>query len=413
MHCRIERCRICGNTELVEVLDLGIQALTGVFPRTRDEPVTRGPLKLVKCTGGGRACGLLQLEHSYDGSEMYGQNYGYRSGLNPSMVSHLQQKVSKILQWVTPARGDLILDIGSNDGTTLRAYPPGPYELVGIDPTGAKFREFYPAHVTLIPDFFSAQKVQDRFGAKKAGIITSFSMFYDLEDPQSFVRDIAEVLDENGVWVFEQSYMPTMLERNSYDTVCHEHLEYYALRQIQWLAQSAGLVLLDVELNDINGGSFSIVAGKRGGRFQPTPAVAALAAREAELQLETLEPYRQFAARTRQCREGLLDFLRRGGSSGRRVCGLGASTKGNVILQYCGIDERILPKIGEVNADKFGCVTPGSHIPIVSQDALLAEKPDYLLVLPWHFRAFFEGSEKLSGRRLVFPLPEVETVVVQ
>ena len=235
MFKKAEKCRICGNTRLQCVLDLGQQMLTGVFPRAKNANITMGPLRLVKCVGGDEVCGLLQLQHSYDLREMYGENYGYRSGLNASMVAHLHNKVKRILGQVQLNKGDLVVDIGSNDSTTLQAYPAGPV-CVGIDPTGVKFSNYYPAHIQLIPDFFSAAVLKERFPGKKAKVITSFSMLYDLEDPISFMREVHDVLADDGVWMFEQSYMPTMLETNSYDTVCHEHLEFYALRQIKWMA---------------------------------------------------------------------------------------------------------------------------------------------------------------------------------
>ena len=264
MYKKVEKCRICGNTHLEQVLDLGEQMLTGVFPREKGEKVTTGPLRLVKCTGTNDACGLLQLEHSYDLGEMYGENYGYRSGLNASMVAHLHNKVKRILGMVNLQAGDLVIDIGSNDSTTLQAYPANGAVLVGVDPTGVKFKTYYPQHIQLIPDFFSAELVQARFPNKKAKVVTSFSMFYDLEDPLGFMRQVHDVLAEDGIWVFEQSYMPTMLATNSYDTVCHEHLEFYALRQIQWMAERVGFRIKDVEFNDVNGGSFSVTVELRG-----------------------------------------------------------------------------------------------------------------------------------------------------
>ncbi|MBI3633461.1 MAG: methyltransferase, partial [Candidatus Vogelbacteria bacterium] len=230
---KVSKCRVCGNPELVLVVDLGEQYLTGVFPKVNNEAnLTKGPLRLVKCHGDEHCCGLLQLEHSYDLGEMYGENYGYRSGLNSSMVSHLHNKVRQIQSRVKLQQGDLVVDIGSNDGTTLSAYPKD-LQLVGIDPTGAKFSAYYPSHVSLIPDFFSAEVLTKHLPGKKAKVVTSFSMFYDLESPVDFARQVASVLDAvDGIWVFEQSYMPLMLERNSYDTICHEHLEYYGLEQI-------------------------------------------------------------------------------------------------------------------------------------------------------------------------------------
>jgi NDP-4-keto-2,6-dideoxyhexose 3-C-methyltransferase len=403
---KVEKCRICGNTNLQCVLDLGEQMLTGVFPRAKNVKVTTGPLRLVKCLGDHKVCGLLQLEHSYDSGEMYGENYGYRSGLNPSMVTHLHNKVKRILGQIELSKGDLVVDIGSNDSTTLQAYPIGPV-FVGIDPTGIKFSSYYPAHIHLIPDFFSAGVLRERFPGKKAKVITSFSMLYDLEAPISFMRQVHEVLADDGIWMFEQSYMPTMLETNSYDTVCHEHLEFYALRQIKWMADRVGFRILDVEFNDVNGGSFSVIVSKAGGDSSVLPAVQKILDRELEMGLDTLAPYQAFAKRVAKSKCDLLEFIETARIEGKTVAALGASTKGNVLLQYCGLTVGDIPYIGEVNSDKFGSYAPGTWIPIIPETELLAMNPDYLIVLPWHFRKFFEENAKYSNCKLIFPLPEL------
>jgi NDP-4-keto-2,6-dideoxyhexose 3-C-methyltransferase len=410
MYRQISECRICKNTQLVEVLDLGVQTLTGVFPRTRAQEVTAGPLKLVKCTGDGDVCGLLQLQHTYDLGELYGENYGYRSGLNSSMVSHLHAKVRRILERVTLPDDALIVDIGANDSTTLQAYPTQGCTLVGVDPTGAKFKKFYPPHIQLIPDFFSAATIRQHFGDRKAAVITSFSMFYDLEQPMTFMKEIAEVLDDDGVWVLEQSYMPTMLQRNSYDTVCHEHLEYYALKQIKWMTDRLGLKIVDVEFNDINGGSFSLMVAKRASRHAESPQVDSILEHEAQAGLHTLEPFHNFAENVAASRAKLRAFLDESKRFGKTVCALGASTKGNVLLQYCKITEADITRVGEVNPDKYEAFTPGSLLPIVSEEDVLAMQPDYLLVLPWHFRSFFVEHPRYFGHNLVFPLPQLELV---
>jgi len=409
MHTSISRCRICGNTKLTPVLDLGEQVLTGVFPKTRDQRISKGPLRLLKCADELDCCGLLQLGESYDLAEMYGLNYGYRSGLNASMVRHLHGKVESLSKLVELCPGELVIDIGSNDSTTLQAYPHD-LTLVGIDPTGVKFHEYYPKHVQLIPDFFSSSLVKQRFPGRKAKVVTSFSMFYDLEDPMQFMREVHEILADDGIWVFEQSYMPTMLEMNSYDTACHEHLEYYALKQIKWMADRVGLVLLDVEFNDINGGSFSVTAGKAGTSAAPSPRIADVLRQEESDGLDTLAPYHAFAARVAATREALLAFVAQAASEGKTVAAIGASTKGNVLLQYCGLGTAQISAVGEVNKEKFGAYTPGTLLPIVPEKELLAQSPDYLLVLPWHFRRFFLESPAFEGRTLVFPLPTLEVV---
>jgi NDP-4-keto-2,6-dideoxyhexose 3-C-methyltransferase len=268
----VKSCRVCGNTNLIPVLNLGHQVLTGVFPKDKTQPITSGPLELVKCDEStpGKTCGLLQLRHSFEPEEMYGAGYGYQSGINQTMTKHLQSIVADNLQIASVQAGDIVLDIGANDGTLLKAYPHAGLSLLGIDPSAEKFRKFYPDHIKLVADFFTADNFRNVHGNKKAKIITSIAMFYDLESPLNFMRDIHSVLDENGIWVFEQSYLPTMIEMNAYDTVCHEHLEYYGLRQIQWMTQKIGFRILKVELNFINGGSFRIVVTPNNSKLQTT-----------------------------------------------------------------------------------------------------------------------------------------------
>ena len=408
----ISSCRICNNRQVVSLLHLGEQCLTGIFPKSPDEQITRGPLELVKCDGAD-ACGLVQLRHSYDSAEMYGADYGYRSSLNKSMVEHLRAKVAKLTAKVPPQPGDIVLDIGSNDGTLLSFYPPGP-TAVGMDPTAAKFRKYYEPHIEVIADFFSAANFKARFGAGKAKLITSIAMFYDLDEPMQFVAQVAEILDDDGIWHFEQSYLPSMLAANAYDTVCHEHVEYYALAQIKWMMDRCGLKIIAVELNDINGGSFAVTVAKASSRHrEDTAAVAAMLAMEASQGLHTLAPYQAFRERVFHHREALLALLAELSRQGASVLGYGASTKGNVILQFCGITTAQIPFIAEVNPDKFGRFTPGTHIPIISETEAHAMKPDCLLVMPWHFKANLvqrEAAYLQRGGKMIFPLPEIQVV---
>lgn len=410
MYSAINKCRICGNEDLIKVLDLGSQALTGVFPAYKDQTITRGPLQLVKCSELKDTCGLLQLAHSYDLKEMYGSNYGYRSGLNPSMVKHLHEKVARILNIVDLAGKPLVLDIGSNDGTTLSAYPAELCTRVGVDPTAAKFRRYYPEGVEVITDFFSASLFNKKFKDKKVRVVTSFSMLYDLEEPMDFVRDIASILDDDGIWVFEQSYMPSMLKRNSYDTICHEHLEYYGLRQIHWMLSRCNLKIIDIEFNDINGGSISVTVARSISKYKECEKVKEIIASETAAGLDRLEPYILFAERASTNRDQLRAFVLNARADGKRVAFLGASTKGNVILQYCDFNETQVEAVGEINPDKFGVFTPGTLLPIIDERILFADEPDYLIVLPWHFRQFFVNKYHLKKGKLVFPLPTLEVI---
>ncbi|HRY02175.1 MAG TPA: class I SAM-dependent methyltransferase [Beijerinckiaceae bacterium] len=406
---RIEKCRISGSTNLLSVLSLGDQALTGVFPASSDVPVTVGPLELVWCPDSG----LLQLAHVYEASEMYGENYGYRSGLNASMVRHLTQKIGKLEQFAELKAGDTVLDIGSNDATSLKAYQTASLKRIGIDPTGAKFRQYYPDDIKLVPDFFNAKNF-DGVSKERAKIITSIAMFYDLEDPIAFARDIAHCLAPDGVWHFEQSYMPSMLRLTSYDTICHEHVEYYSLQVVEKILAAADMKVLDVQMNAVNGGSFAVTAGhKNTTRKANRPVIDWLLSQEERMGLATPRPYREFEERVFRHREDLRRLLRALRDDGKRILGYGASTKGNVVLQYCGIGPDLVEAIAEVNPDKFGHVTPGSHIPIVSEADALKMKPDYYLVLPWHFKDNILQREQkylADGGKMIFPFPEIEIV---
>ena len=409
----IDSCRICGNTELVSVLHLGEQSLTGVFPRHRTDRLTRGPLELVKCHGDAGCCGLVQLRHSYSSSELYGDNYGYRSSLNRSMVNHLGAKVNALRARTSLEDDDVVLDIGSNDGTTLSFYPAS-LTRVGMDPTAARFRDLYQPGIHVVPDFFSAARFSSELGDRRAKVVTSIAMFYDLERPLEFVEQVASVLDDQGIWHFEQSYMPRMLSQNAYDTICHEHLEYYGLRQVQWMIERAGLRILDVELNDVNGGSFAVTAARAGSSLQSNEeSISHVLRAEEKAGVDTLAPFQRFAERVFEHREHLVSLLGRLRSDGSLVLGYGASTKGNVILQFCGITIDQLPFIAEVNEDKFGCFTPGTGIPIISEAEAHEMKPDYFLVMPWHFRDnLLQREQDFLGRggRMIFPLPSIQVV---
>ncbi|TAL59406.1 MAG: class I SAM-dependent methyltransferase [Bacteroidetes bacterium] len=417
MYREITKCRVCGNANLVSLLHLGEQALTGVFPKSVSDKITSGPLELVKChpvNKDDNVCHLVQLHHSYDSSEMYGLNYGYRSGLNQSMVRHLASVVKYVHSLVELKRDDLIIDIGSNDSTLLQQYPSDKgLILTGVDPTGIKFKKYYPSHINLIPDFFSFANVEARYPGTKAKVITSIAMFYDLEDPIAFVRQIHKVLADDGIWVFEQSYLPAMLEANSYDTVCHEHLEYYALKQIQYMMEKCGFKILDVEMNDVNGGSFRITVAKNDSAYVAGRNVLECKANEEKLGINSLEPYEKFRKSVERHKEELLILIRDLQQKGKKVFGYGASTKGNVILQYCRLTLKDIPCIAEVNEDKFGSFTPFTHIPLISEKEARAMKPDYFLVLPWHFRQGILEKEKeflSAGGKFIFPLPKIEIV---
>jgi hypothetical protein len=403
------RCRVCDSSDLVSVLDLGEHALTGVFPQSSEQILTSGPLEVLWC----RDCTLVQLAHSYDPDEMYGGDYGYRSGLNATMVGHLARKAAGLESLVGLRSGDVVLDIGSNDGTLLSSYKTEGVRLIGIDPTAGRFSDMYPECAEAVPAFFSEATFRQASG-KRARIITSIAMFYDLERPATFAAEVAACLADDGIWHFEQSYMPSMLRTTGYDTVCHEHLEYYSLGTVRRILDDAELDIIDVRFNRVNGGSFAVTASHKGTALpRQDVLVDWLTAQELRLALNTPTPFRDFEARVFQHRTDLVDLVRRLRQSGASVMGYGASTKGNVMLQFCGFTQDDITAIGEVNEDKYGHVTPGTAIPIVPEAELRAARPDYVIVFPWHFREAIierENDYLRGGGKLIFPLPEIEIV---
>ncbi len=406
----IKKCRISGSDNLVSVLSLGEQYLTGVFPTDKKNNITKGPLELVWSP----ESQLLQLKHSYDLSEMYGDNYGYRSGLNQSMVNHLTNKINHLEKRVNLVSGDCVIDIGSNDATSLKAYLTKDIKKIGVDPTGAKFKEYYTNDIHLIPDFFPSKEVKNKVGSSKVKIITSIAMFYDLEDPILFAQNIHDNLDKNGLWHFEQSYMPSMLRLNSYDTICHEHIEFYTLYNIKYILDRADMKIIDVQMNAINGGSFAVTAARKDSSLKPNDVLINwLFEQEMKMGFDTPKPFRDFEDRVYKHRESLKTLIEAISADGKKILGYGASTKGNVLLQFCNFTEKNILAVADVNPLKYGCYTPGTNIPIVSEEDAVKMKPDYYLVLPWHFKDGIVRREQeflKNGGKLIFPFPEIEII---
>ncbi len=409
---RIKCCRLCGNPNIKTIINLGDQKYTGVFPRKGQEDISGGVLELVKCCGDG-GCGLVQLAESFDPQSMYGDNYGYHSSLNISMVSHLTDIADEVLNEVLLKDGELILDIGSNDGTLLSTFQQrvaDSVSLVGIDPSGKKFKEYYKEGIQLIEDFFSASVFKSRLGEnRKAKIITSIAMFYDLEDPIAFAKDVESILDDNGIWVVEQSYLPLMVVTSSYDTICHEHIEFYALKQLVYIAEKSDLRVINVSTNDTNGGSFRVTMCKKDSPRKTSEQVKMLLQEELDNGVNEISYFDGFKENIAIHRKDLMDFLRKCRDENKMVLGYGASTKGNVVLQYCDIDSTLIQAIVEVNSDKYGCVTPGTNIPIISEEEGRKMNPDYFVVLPWHFKSNILQKERdfisSTGTKFVFYLP--------
>ena len=405
-----KKCRSCSNKNLKAAFDMGSQKLSGIFPNNKTQKnVPEGSLAMVFCDN----CKLLQLENSFDANTMYGNNYGYMSALNNSMIQHLKKKAFNLKKITNLIQGDLVLDIGSNDGTFLSFFS-NKFNLIGIDPTIKKLGALYRKDINKFPNFFTKELITRNF-SKKVKLITSISMFYDLEDTIKFAEDIYDILDENGLWHLEQSYMPMMLKNNSYDTICHEHLEYYSLRSIKYIFDKVGFKIVDLEFNEINGGSFALtVAKKKNIKFKEVKyLIDWLLKKEDLFNYNSMKSFKNFFENTKKHKTIFKELLLNLNDMKKSVIGYGASTKGNIILQYSGIDSNLVPFIGEVNKFKYNKYTPGSKIKIISERKARALNPDYFLVLPWHFKNHIVRKERKFSKnkgKLIFPLPDIDII---
>lgn len=407
-------CRGCGSLSLIPLFSLGNLCLCNMFVRPSDEEV-RVPLDLVMCDRWREGCGLVQLRHTTPGDLMYRQ-YWYQSGISSLMREHLSALAQKAETLAGVTRGDIVLDIGCNDGTTLRGYETPGIERVGFEPNQL-YRKAAKSGAFVINDYFNAGAFQKAFGRRKAKLVTSLAMFYDLEEPARFIADVRACLAPEGLWVLELHYLGTMIEDNGFDAVVQEHVTYYSLNSLRRLLQTGGFRVDDVELNGMNGGSFRLYVRHKTARAAPPAGgrarVSALDKRERAMRLEDPATYAAFERRVRRERDRLLAFLRKARAAGRTTYVHGASTKGNALLQYYGLGPDLIAGAADKNADKWGLHTAGSLIPIMSPEAVARQRPDYLLVLIWHL--LDEVRDQWAdwveaGGRLLAPLPVFKVI---
>jgi len=310
------------------------------------------------------------------------------------------------------------LDIGCNDGTLLEAYKSKRLHRLGIDPANNVTKSAVDKGFEIIDDYFSSEVFRKVLPNQKAKVITSIAMFYDLENPQKFVEDIKDTLSEDGLWVIELSYLPFMLQNNSFDTVCHEHLEYYSLRQMEWMFEKVGFKVQKVELNDINGGSFRLYVRNVGfneASKVDKETIERIHDHEEKMRLDSDVTYQKFNNSVSSIKEELQNLIYELIKKDKKIFIYGASTKGNTILQYCNFDNTLIPKAADRNPDKWGKFTLGTNIPIISEEQARKEKPDYFLILPWHFLKGFLKREMeylKQGGKFIVPLPEVRVIGV-
>ena len=400
------------------MLSLGNQRIAGAFADPNgSQPVSRAiPLELVRCdmTRNQEACGLIQTRHTVPGAILY-SSYWYRSGINRTMTENLHGIAQGAEAIVGLESGDLVVDIGCNDGTLLDGYQAKGLRYLGFDPSDVG-RYAVEKGYEVVHDFYNYEALHRRRPDQKAKVVTSIAMFYDLEQPRVFVADVAQALAERGIWVMELHYLPTMLEANAFDAIVHEHLEYYSLATIERLVGEEGLEVVAAELNDMNGGSIRLFIGHAGQHEQSSEQAAGLRdlrIAEFEMALDSPEPYEAFRVRVERVRDELAAMCREFVAAGKTIHVYGASTKGNTILQFAGIDNTLIAAAADRNPDKWGSETIATKIPIISEEDSRAAKPDYYLALPWHFLDEFieRESEFLArGGKFIVPLPEVRVV---
>ena len=406
---KINKCRSCNSNKLQKLFSLGNQSFTGIFQKNKNQKVPRGKLILLICS----RCKLVQLSENFNLKKMYGNNYGYRTGLNLSMVNHIKDKINFLKKKFRIVKDDIVIDIGANDGTLLSFLDPKKNKLIAVDPTIKKFNKFYKKNIIKVPNFFSFRDVEKYLKNKKAKLITSIAMFYDLPKPVLFAKQIYKTLADEGVWHFEQSYSGYMLKNLSYDTICHEHLEYYSLYSIKKILDTANLKIIDISFNNINGGSFALTTAKKNSKYLENKKIYKILRDEKNKKINTSYIYTQFFKRINKEKNKMISFFKKIKLERKLVIGYGASTKGNVLLQYCNISNKNIKYICDVNEDKNGCYTPGTKIKIISEKKAKQLKPDYFFVLPWHFKNFILDKEKKiirSGIKFIFPLPKFKVI---
>lgn len=400
-------CRSCASIKLVDILSLGKQYLSDFI--TNNKKPLKYPLSLVLC----RECNLLQLKHTVPQLLLYTERYGYKSGINKTMKNELKEIVEKSLEKIKDQDLNkcIVVDIGANDGTLLSYYPKH-ITRVGIEPIKKFAKECKKYADIVINDFFNYESYFRKLKNKKVHIITAISCFYDIDNPNKFVADVKKILHERGIVIIQQNYLVGMLEKNAFDNVVHEHLGHYSLSSLENLIRRHRLEVFDVELSDINGGSFRTFISHKG-RQVIENSVIQLRMKENKLRLNEREVYDNFAKRVRKNRENLRRYLKKLVKKNRKIYVYGASTRGNTLLQYYRLDKNLIKAAVERNPEKWGKKIASVDIPIISEKQARLEKPDYMLVLPWFFKEEFLKREQnylRSGGHFIFPLPNLEII---
>ena len=403
-------CRVCNSKMLKPLYSIGEQYVNNFIEKDDIEKCIKAPLEMVMCDN----CTLLQLKHTAPQELLYARYYWYKSGITETMRSALLDITSKVEKNFNLKEGDVVLDIGSNDGTLLRSYTVPGLITVGVEPADNLVEEGKQGITHHIHDFWNYD-AYNQVLHKKAKIITAIGMFYDMEDPNQFISDSEKVLKKDGVFIAQLMCLKNMLDSNDVGNICHEHLEYYSFKSLEYLFKNNGLEIFDVEINNVNGGSYRVFAKKIGETIQKRKGAHKRMqdVRRSEIGLDTKKIHRDFYNRLEENKNKCYDFIKNEHAKGKKIWVYGASTKGNVILQYYGLDHRLIEAASERSSWKWGKYTVGTMIPCVSEEEARKAQPDYFLVLPYaFFGEFFERERewRKKGGKFILPLPEFRVV---
>jgi hypothetical protein len=404
---KLKNCRICKKTNLKKLFSLGDLCFTGKFP-SENTKIEKKPITLVIC----KNCELVQLGHNFDLKYLYGPDYGYRTGINKTMLNHVSKVVQILLKKTKIKKNDQVLDIASNDGSLLNFYKKN-IKTFGIDPILNKYKDEYQSINYKIADFFSASKIK-KITKKKFKIITALSVFYDAADPNKFIKDVKTLLSEDGVFLLEFADLASIIQNKMFDTICHEHLEYYSTKVIINLCKQNNLKVFEIKKNDINGASKQYYICHKNSKYKINKKIIdGIFKEEKKLKLSEEKTFKNFINSINKSKNKLYKFLKQKTKLGKKVHGYGASTKGNVLLQYYNINNKMVEFIAERNSKKYNLYTPGTKIKIISEALSRFYRPDYYLVLPWHFKKEILLREKeirRKGTKFIFPLPSLKII---
>ena len=404
---KIKKCRICKSKNLKELFSFGKLCFTGKFP-SKSQKIKKEPITLIIC----KTCELVQLGHNFDLNYLYGPDYGYRTGINKTMLNHVKKVVINLSKKTKVKSNDFVLDIASNDGSLLKYYNKK-INTFGIDPILEKYKNQYKNINYKIPDFFSAKKIM-KTTKKKFKIITALSVFYDSANPDKFIKDIKKLLANDGIFLLEFADLASIVKNKLFDTICHEHLEYYSSKVIFNLCSINNLRVFDIKENDINGASKQYYICHQNSNHKSNHLkIKSILNSEKKLNLSKENTYKKFFKIINNSKNKLNRFIKKAIKRKKIIHGYGASTKGNVLLQYYGINNKMIDYIAERNKNKYNLYTPGSRIKIISETLSRSYKPDYYLVLPWHFKKEILVREKeirKKGTKFIFPLPKLKVI---